>query len=61
VILKGDGKVAPVQAMKAFERSDGIAHLILNLGTSDHLHAPVSLSQGKNPWHTLNGRPPQLV
>jgi hypothetical protein len=44
VILKGDGKVSPVQAMKAFKRSDGIAQLILNLGTSDHLHALASLS-----------------
>jgi len=33
VILKGDGKVAPVQTMKAFTRRDGIAALILNIGT----------------------------
>jgi hypothetical protein len=33
VILKGDGKVFPFHAMKAFKRSGGIAPLILNLGT----------------------------
>jgi len=32
VILKGDSKVAPVHAMKAFRRSGGLAPLILNLG-----------------------------
>ena len=62
VILKGDGKVVPFHAMKAFTRSGGIAPLILNHGTmmvtSHQLHVLASLPQGKNPWHILNGRPP---
>jgi hypothetical protein len=65
VTLKGDSKVAPVHAMKAFTRSGGIAPPILNLGTRwspviNFMPRPLHPRERTPGTHWMRG-PPQLV